>query len=1064
MVTSAEFLNLVAVAADGGHAPLPFRVRLDHPLRKFARSYAVFREMGMEDQSNLKLTSAHHGELDLDVSADHYGFKEGDEVTLTCCIALSGLPDVSAPRGDLQDQSLLAMHDPLPLLAEAAGDEEGPPHEHGHQEGMVQNDLGNVEVTKGPVVEVDASTEHLPVEGRGGHHQVDGDVVRHHAHGHSPETHQSLLAMVDAPGDAHPDVGMLSGDQDAHLDCEMALVKNLWPAETERTTHHGLEGKFSDDWQFDSSAMTAEPASLDLGRPVFAASRGQMKVDAAVEAARDIQEARELVKAAPQENEFPKAGLLIHASQDVPQTDLPNDSVPEENLARFAVQEDVQEENHGRFNDPGVNHVKEDVPEENFAQEDVPEEHHANNDVPEKNLTEDDVPEENLAQADPSAENVVQDDVPEENLAKTHPAEENLAQDDVSEENLAQERVPEENFKQDDVPEQNLAQEQGPEDNFKQDDAPEQNLAQEQVPDEILTHDDVPEQNLAQEQGPEDNFKQDDAPEQNLAQEQVPDEILTHDDVPEQNLAQERFREKHSAPCDVFGQNLAQKDLEQNLEHEENPPSFISISSTPPPSLQTAPLHEQKWPGPEEIPRWLCAMEGCTSRYAREVGFSREGAYRHHLRALHPGSKAAQVLELGSRSRKRLGCQGTAMQEASLVQPSLEESFARAAGKVFTSGVAYPVAEVGCRKYRRLNGKCAVSGLGSRVTSLAPCVGRASNVTPVRSKRKCGVASPCQPDAKVSPGLMRTMTVSAGPARGWRVTAWLKDISGRQNRTHDNEICWSILSPDKTQVFDTFQSKKSSNLQDAVGEGVFTQIYTAVRPQLLKKISERRLVLEAKKRNRKSDTPPGSDIRSPAPRKSRAHAMVAVETPAPPPKKHRRMQPSLVQSMPAPKKTVATPVPSTVPCSALVSTPQAHQLQFTAPRPDWSCGCTAHLRRHPRCFKFGGTDLQPALIHLASCVVVGRHDSSDVVLDSKRTPGMISRRHAVVQFQAHACLLTDQGGVNGVMVNGERVRERVLAHGDVITFGVPTPQPEFDYVFELRAACSAFDEDMTQRF
>lgn len=95
---------------------------------------------------------------------------------------------------------------------------------------------------------------------------------------------------------------------------------------------------------------------------------------------------------------------------------------------------------------------------------------------------------------------------------------------------------------------------------------------------------------------------------------------------------------------------------------------------------------------------------------------------------------------------------------------------------------------------------------------------------------------------------------------------------------------------------------------------------------------------------------------------------------------------------------------------------------------------------------------------------MGRHDSSDVVLDSKRTPGMISRRHAVVQFQAHACVLTDQGGVNGVMVNGERVRERVLAHGDIITFGVLTPQPEFDYVFELRAACSAFDEDMTQRF
>ena len=84
-------------------------------------------------------------------------------------------------------------------------------------------------------------------------------------------------------------------------------------------------------------------------------------------------------------------------------------------------------------------------------------------------------------------------------------------------------------------------------------------------------------------------------------------------------------------------------------------------------------------------------------------------------------------------------------------------------------------------------------------------------------------------------------------------------------------------------------------------------------------------------------------------------------------------------------------------------------------------------------------------------MLVGRAESCDLTLDSRRTPQMLSRRHAVMHKEAGVFTLTDQGSLNGILVNGERVREKVpLSNGDVVTFGVPTQHPELDYVFESR--------------
>lgn len=68
-------------------------------------------------------------------------------------------------------------------------------------------------------------------------------------------------------------------------------------------------------------------------------------------------------------------------------------------------------------------------------------------------------------------------------------------------------------------------------------------------------------------------------------------------------------------------------------------------------------------------------------------------------------------------------------------------------------------------------------------------------------------------------------------------------------------------------------------------------------------------------------------------------------------------------------------------------------------------------------------------------------------------PQMISRNHASIRRDSTGFVLADQGSLNGVLVNGERVQgERLLRSGDILTFGVPVAAPEFDYVFEERPA------------
>lgn len=137
--------------------------------------------------------------------------------------------------------------------------------------------------------------------------------------------------------------------------------------------------------------------------------------------------------------------------------------------------------------------------------------------------------------------------------------------------------------------------------------------------------------------------------------------------------------------------------------------------------------------------------------------------------------------------------------------------------------------------------------------------------------------------------------------------------------------------------------------------------------------------------------------------------------------------------------------------ASMLSQLATQSFQPEEPREPWECECKAHLRRHPRCGTCG--DLQPSVIHLnGSSMVVGRLKSCDIVMDSTVTPQMISRRHAVLNLEGETFEIQDQGAVNGMLVNRERVKStRALRHGDVVTFGIISERPELDYIFEDRA-------------
>jgi pSer/pThr/pTyr-binding forkhead associated (FHA) protein len=62
---------------------------------------------------------------------------------------------------------------------------------------------------------------------------------------------------------------------------------------------------------------------------------------------------------------------------------------------------------------------------------------------------------------------------------------------------------------------------------------------------------------------------------------------------------------------------------------------------------------------------------------------------------------------------------------------------------------------------------------------------------------------------------------------------------------------------------------------------------------------------------------------------------------------------------------------------------------------------------------------------------LGRSQSADIVLDD----ASVSRRHAILAVRAGRTVVLDDRSLNGVVVNGTRVREAALDDGDTIVIG-----------------------------
>lgn len=78
-----------------------------------------------------------------------------------------------------------------------------------------------------------------------------------------------------------------------------------------------------------------------------------------------------------------------------------------------------------------------------------------------------------------------------------------------------------------------------------------------------------------------------------------------------------------------------------------------------------------------------------------------------------------------------------------------------------------------------------------------------------------------------------------------------------------------------------------------------------------------------------------------------------------------------------------------------------------------------------------GHGLLPEYLIAPTGLSVGRGDQRDIVLPDPAS----SRRHAEVSVVGSQYLIRDTGSVNGTFVNGQRIREHILVHGDRIRIG-----------------------------
>lgn len=85
-------------------------------------------------------------------------------------------------------------------------------------------------------------------------------------------------------------------------------------------------------------------------------------------------------------------------------------------------------------------------------------------------------------------------------------------------------------------------------------------------------------------------------------------------------------------------------------------------------------------------------------------------------------------------------------------------------------------------------------------------------------------------------------------------------------------------------------------------------------------------------------------------------------------------------------------------------------------------------------------------------LTLGRSEQSDICIDFEK----ISRAHCVFNYANNAWTIKDCGSMNGIIVNGKKVMEKILCDGDLIEISVyqivfadraPELPEDFDSVF-----------------
>jgi len=89
-----------------------------------------------------------------------------------------------------------------------------------------------------------------------------------------------------------------------------------------------------------------------------------------------------------------------------------------------------------------------------------------------------------------------------------------------------------------------------------------------------------------------------------------------------------------------------------------------------------------------------------------------------------------------------------------------------------------------------------------------------------------------------------------------------------------------------------------------------------------------------------------------------------------------------------------------------------------------------HLLRG-RYLEIGGRDEDLMVPLSRPAIRVGRGMSADVMIDDST----VSRRHALIVSRGQRTLILDDRSLNGVYVNGRRVKEAPLRDGDVVVLG-----------------------------